>query len=97
MAKARLPSLAQARRLADLWASKDQQLSVMTKGPQHSPEPYNDPTTLALVKYGWFAPTSEKKSYTNGTEWDIYRMTDAGIDALENFLCEVRWKRAAAA
>lgn len=97
MSKDRLPSAAQARRLADLWATKEQQLSVMTRGPQFNPEPYNDPTTVALVKYGWFARTGETKSFTNGTEWDIYRLTDAGTDALESFFRHARYKRQEAA
>jgi hypothetical protein len=89
----KLPSPAQARRLATLWASEKKRLSVMTKGPKHSQEPYNDPTVLSLVKYGWVTATGEKQSFANETEWDIYELNLKGTDALESFLYEARFRR----
>lgn len=97
MEKERLPSPAQARKLAELWASRNQELSKMIQGPIHSSGPYNDATTLALIKYGWVSTTDTTKSFANGTTWEIYKISDRGIDAIENFFRETRYRRQKAA
>lgn len=99
MAKTKLPSAAQAKRLAQLWAGK-RTMSFMTKGPRHSPEPYNDPTTLALIKYGWVLRSGKMENgreFANGTEWEVCTLADSGVDALEDFLREERYRRQHAA
>lgn len=91
MATKQRASLAQAKMIARVW-SGDWQLHVMTKGRDNG-EPWNDSTTLALLRRKWIEPNGAVPTLRNDLEYQGHVLTHAGIDALEDYLCEQRYGR----
>lgn len=92
--KRAIPSRAQAQFLAGTWAGpRDMIVYVMTRG-RDGAEPYVTPTIAACVKRGWLKPTGATKA-ENGFEYAQHMLSDNGLDALEDFFREARYRRAA--
>lgn len=91
MAKKNLPSLAQAKYIARAWAG-GANISVMTAGRGAS-EPYVDPTVKACIARGWIAPLPNAQFFEYGHTYLSHKLTDAAIDALEEYFREQRYGR----
>jgi hypothetical protein len=84
-AKAKPASEAQARKIASLWGSNGRQ-------PIAS---YKDSTTEVCLKYGWLIPNGVAGTFPNGETFAEHIVSDQGLDALEGFLRELRYRRSA--
>lgn len=78
-----IPSIAQAKLIAHLWAS----------GSKINIGSYVMPTHLTCVKRGWLIPNGETGLFPNETEYKVHVLSESALDALEEFLREVRYKR----
>jgi len=85
VAKTHIPSTAQAKLIARLWAGFPHFYTL------HSS--YVDPTAGACIKHGWLVETGEAGKTPNGTDFKIYEPRDAGLDALASYLLAERYKR----
>lgn len=74
------PSIVQAKILAGLFAD-DGTIKVSS-----SPEGFNSPTVLALIRSGWILPTSGTGSWPNGSPYRVHVLGRDGVDALQKFL-----------
>ena len=74
----KLPSQAQARKLAWLWGI-ERKLTVYSQ--------YADPTEAVLVSRGWVEPTGERTERAT-----LYAISSAGFYALEGYLQDRRFK-----
>lgn len=92
--KTKIPSEAQAKRIAKCWAD-GRPTNIMVRGRGES-APYNDPTSLVLVKNGWVAPTGMQYE-ENGYCWESHKITPAALLALECYLQKVRFDNKTAA
>jgi hypothetical protein len=91
--KKRVPSEAQAKAIASMWSGGPRWGTRGVQLERHDGKPpYNDPTTSALVKYGWLVPTGETKEYANGIRVAMHTLSPTALDALEDFLREHRFK-----
>lgn len=88
--KAKMPSEAQAKALAGLFGEIII-FSFMVKGRADT-LPWNPPTQIVLVKQKWAAPDGETYE-RNGHVFQNYKISEAGLDALEYYLFEQRCKR----
>lgn len=79
---------AQARLIATLFAD-EKEISVSTG--------YNAPTLAALVKNGWITDTGRLGHFPSGLEFNFYRLSDAGLLALELHLFDRRTPKRSAA
>jgi len=85
MIRLNVPSETQARRLAGLFADGARYISVS----EHMP-----PTDRVLLKHDWIAATGETGTYPSGGEYSIYKISDVGLRALEQYLFERRCRPA---
>ena len=85
--KKKLPTDAQACLLAWLWGTA-KRLRI---------DGHDTPSEKALVKAGWVLPTGVLGKSPNGAGYEYHKISDAGFDALEDYLRERRYKRQAAA
>ena len=76
MPRPKLPSTAQAKLLAKVWAG--------TAVPTHADD-LTEPTTMACYSRGWLAETGEIGTYPNGRAYSELGLTDAGMLALAQF------------
>ena len=82
----------QARRIALVWSggtfSGRTGLRVSVKGGRSGNPPYNDPTTLALVKRGLLVQAVPVESGENpdGSIWHWYVLGDRALNELEAYL-----------
>lgn len=84
----RVPSDAQAKMLAWAWSGYARPLMVAV-----SEGAYVDATTTVCVKRGWIVPTNEEGGeYPNGDTFKFFAVSDAGLDAIEDYLRERRFK-----
>lgn len=83
MRKKPIPSAAQAKMIAHLWSSGD---TARIGG-------YDNPTTLTCIKHGWLVPNGETGTFPNGAQFERHVLSETALDALEDFLREMRWKR----
>lgn len=89
----KIPSTTQARMLANIYGNDRKEISVCTKG-RDGDAPYIDATTAVLIKRGWISPYGEEThEFANGTKWRKHVLTVDGMDALEDYLREDRYKR----
>jgi hypothetical protein len=72
-----LPSEAQARRLAALFAH-DAEVRVS--------DGYTAPTDRVLVKRAWVSDSGQSGIYPNGHRYSIWKITACGLAALESYL-----------
>lgn len=91
IAKSKIPSEAQAKRIAKCWA-EGRSTNIMLRGRDGSAA-YNDPTNLALVKNGWVAPSGAQYE-ENGYCWESHKITPAALLALECYLQKARFNAA---
>ena len=80
--KRTIPSPAQAKYLARLLAGEFCNVGG-----------YDSPTQRALKERGWLLPTGATGEYASGTPYAVHIISDAGMDALEDFLREMRCRR----
>ena len=83
------PTKAQARRLAELWASESRSLAVMVEAPEPR-DVYNDATAMALKRRGWIIPDGygprELPRQVPGYRYEGYQLSFAGMVALHAFI-----------
>jgi hypothetical protein len=79
-----IPSRAQARRLAHLFAGD---------GGVHVSEGYTDASVSVLVNRAWVSETEDGGVYPSGRAYKIWKINAAGLIALENFLREHRLRQ----
>lgn len=89
--KSKIPSEAQAKRIARCWA-EGRPTNIMVRGRGGSAT-YNDPTNLVLVKNGWVSPSGTQYE-ENGFCWESHELTPAALLALECYLQRVRFDAA---
>lgn len=94
MAK-KLASTAQAKFLAGVFErGKIKMLVRWTSGK----EVYTEPTVRVCLTRKWIEPVGEESTeHTNGTIWRDHALSDAGVDALEDYLRNARYLRKSAA
>lgn len=78
---AHLPSKAQARRLAGLFAH-DAEVRVS--------DGYTAPTDRVLVKFAWVSDSEQSGNYPNGHRYSIWKINAGGLNALESYLRHCR-------
>ena len=83
MAKKDLPTEAQAKFIARCWSS----------GQKRQIGQYTDPTERALIKRGWLTLNGEDGVFPNGTQYVVYEINYAALDALASYLLDARYKR----
>ncbi len=81
------PSSAQAKFLARLWAQG------RATGVNTTPDGWVDPTTNACVNRGWLVPNGKTSHTGNGTPQADHVVSDDGLDAIETYFREARYKR----
>jgi hypothetical protein len=86
--KPKLPSEAQAKEMAQLWSS-------WRKTFAHSPGVSK--TRDVLVRNGWAEPTGEQSRFPNGNTAPLYRLSDAGLEALAGYFAAMVSARRGAA
>ena len=74
--KNKVPSEAQAKRIAHLWASG--------KGVQIAKE-YTEATSAVLLREGWIEPTGERGKYPIGWEYEVHKLSAKGLRALHTY------------
>jgi hypothetical protein len=79
-----VPSAAQARRLAALFALEGE-IRVSTG--------HTTSTDMACVKRAWVSDTGQVGTYPNGSQYSIWKINAAGLAALEDYLRERRTRR----
>ena len=89
MKKQPIPSLAQAQFLARLW-------SGFMNGETNIGE-YVTPTVTVCIKRGWLKDTGRTAIQMKGKEAKVYDLSIAGVDAIEDYLRETRYRRQVAA
>lgn len=88
MRKRKVPSEAQAKRIANCWA-QGRPTNIMVRG-RHGDDAYNDSTSIALLKNGWIEPTGAQYE-ENGYCWESHQITPDALLALECYLQKVRF------
>ena len=83
MTKKDLPTAAQAKFIARCWSG----------GETRKIGQYTDPTERALIKRGWLTLNGEDGVFPNGTQYVVYEVNDAALDALASYLLDCRYKR----
>lgn len=78
----KLPSPAQAKRIAEMWVSWE-------KYTYCGAFPYPGSITNALVRQGWVEATGETNVYPNGAIAAVIRVSPAGLLALGRYLVKV--------
>jgi hypothetical protein len=88
----RLPSAAQAKRIAVIWASASPFVRLAMAMPG-GPEPYQTPTTHALVKHGWLVSLGEEtdRKETDNPAYRYVRhiLSPTALPALAAYLAKV--------
>lgn len=74
--KERVPSEAQAKRIAFLWGNWRPGVQI---------DGYIEPTTKVLLREGWIEPAGEKGQYPNGSEWELHTVSIKGLRALYTY------------
>jgi len=74
-------SAAQAKLVARIWAG-----GHYPHGDKLPVGGYDTPTVNACIKAGWFEPTGDKGTHANGKPFEYYRVSQAGLFALADFL-----------
>lgn len=78
MSASALASEAQAKMIAWLWAGPKRYMnSVGALDP--------NATIGACIRHGWLVGTGSKGNYPNGTEFEMYELSPAGLAALAQF------------
>lgn len=86
MAKRDVPTEPQLRCLLSIWLTGEGKIGS-----------YDTPTMLAILKRGWIKPTGMTGTYPNGAEYQVHIVSDAGLDAIEEYLRARRYARQNAA
>lgn len=86
MAKKKVPSEAQAKRLAWLWGD----------GRSFAHLPKSDPTADVLAREGWVEKTGDDFTFPSGAVGAMCVISEAGIDALLSFLLKRHHSRVGA-
>jgi hypothetical protein len=81
-----IPSKAQARCLAHLFAGDS---------GVHVSENYVDASIRVLVNRAWVSETGDGGIYPNGTTYKIWKISESGLAALEDYLRGSRSRRIA--
>lgn len=82
---AKVPSVAQARFLMRIWLCNDEPVCVG--------DTWADATVKACVKAGWLLPNGIIGFFPSGAPWTGHNLCEAGVDAIEDYLRQRRYKR----
>jgi hypothetical protein len=83
MSRKAIPTDAQARRLAALFA----EVHTMTVGE------YSTTTDAAILKRAWVSNSGETRRTASGDELPVYRLNEDGVEALERYFWDKRLNR----
>jgi hypothetical protein len=80
----RKASAAQAKTIARLWG--DGAATCRVGG-------FEIPTVAVCVKRGWLVPNGKTGTFPSGAPWTEHVVSERGLDALEDYLRDTRYKR----
>jgi hypothetical protein len=75
------PSPAQAKMIAWVWCGPRSAVAIAAPGSGG----YTDPTDRVLIRNGWLEDIGEGEPYPSGTPTRLYRVSQAGLEALKDF------------